>query len=125
MFPYHNRAKQLIKQGHLIGWELVDKWNQIENALVLHFDNHKPMPIRPHKHSEYMKILEVTNMNKNKKEISRKDYEAKIICTNCGHADGNMKDRRPCGVYSNSKWGRICELCYQENEELYVEEVQQ
>jgi hypothetical protein len=58
MFPYHNQAKQLIKQGHLVRWEIVDKWNKIEQALVLHYDNHRPIPIRPHKHEEYMLLLQ-------------------------------------------------------------------
>lgn len=57
MFPYHNRAKQLINQGHLTYWQIVEKWNHIDNALVLFFDNHRPMPIRPYRHEEYLKIL--------------------------------------------------------------------
>ena len=57
MFPYHNRAKQLIKQGHLVKWEIVEKWNHINNALVLYFDNHKPIPIRDYRWNEYMPIL--------------------------------------------------------------------
>ena len=57
MYPYHNKAKQLIYQGHLTHWELVDKWNHIEKALVLFFDNHRPIPIRPHRHEEYLQIL--------------------------------------------------------------------
>lgn len=57
MYPYHNKAKMLIKEGHLTHYEFVEKWNQIENALVLYFDNHRPIPIRPHRHEEYMVIL--------------------------------------------------------------------
>jgi hypothetical protein len=48
MYPYHNKAKQLIKQGHLTHCEFVEKWNHIEQALVLYFDNHRPIPIRPY-----------------------------------------------------------------------------
>ena len=46
MFSYHNTAKKLIKDGHLTRFEIEDKWNSIAPALVLFFDNHKPMPIR-------------------------------------------------------------------------------
>ncbi len=58
MYSYHNKAKQLIKQGHLTHWELVDRWNHIEKALVLYFDNHRPIPIRSYRHDEYLKILQ-------------------------------------------------------------------
>lgn len=56
-YNYHARAKQLINEGHLIKSEIVDKWNSIEPALVLYFDNHKPMPIRKHKWDEYLTFI--------------------------------------------------------------------
>lgn len=56
-YNYHGKAKKLIKDGHLIKFEIVDRWNQIAPALVLYFDNHRPMPIREEKWNEYMKIL--------------------------------------------------------------------
>lgn len=46
MFSYHNTAKKLIKDGHLVRFEIVERWNAIAPALVLFFDNHNPMPIR-------------------------------------------------------------------------------
>lgn len=46
MFSYHNTAKKLIKEGYLIRFEIMDRWNSISPALVLFFDNHKPMPVR-------------------------------------------------------------------------------
>lgn len=46
MFSYHNTAKKLIKTGHLTHFEIMDRWNSIKPALVLFFDNHRPMPIR-------------------------------------------------------------------------------
>ena len=45
-FNYHAQAKMLIKQNHLVKYQIVEKWNNISPALVLFFDNHKPMPIR-------------------------------------------------------------------------------
>ena len=38
-------------------FEIVPKWGNIEPALVLYFDNNRPMPIREHKFDEYMDIL--------------------------------------------------------------------
>lgn len=46
MFSYHNTAKKLIKDGHLVRAEIFPHWNNIAQALVLFFDNHNPMPIR-------------------------------------------------------------------------------
>lgn len=57
-FNYHAKAKQLIKEGHLTDYEIVERWNIIAPALVLHFDNHKPMPIRKYKWEEYWDILD-------------------------------------------------------------------
>lgn len=56
-FNYHAKAQNLIKSGHLINYEIVAKWNNISPALVLYFDNNKPMPIREHRFDEYFEIL--------------------------------------------------------------------
>lgn len=56
-YNYHAKAKQLISEGHLTVVEFVDDWNGIAPALVLYFDNHKPMPIRKYKWEEYMEII--------------------------------------------------------------------
>ena len=56
-YNYHAKAKQLITEGHLIGFEIVNKWNSISPALVLYFNNHKPMPIRQYRWDDYMPIL--------------------------------------------------------------------
>ncbi len=56
-FNYHAKAKSLIRENHLTGAEIVKKHNQISPALVLHFDNHPPMPIRQHRWLEYFEIL--------------------------------------------------------------------
>ena len=56
-YNYHDKAKQLIDEGHLIRAEIVDKWNSISPALVLFFDNHKPMPIREYRWDEYWKYI--------------------------------------------------------------------
>lgn len=56
-FNYHAKAKRLITEGHLVRYELVDNYNGIAPALVLYFDNEKPMPIREHKWCEYLNLL--------------------------------------------------------------------
>lgn len=57
-YNYHAQAKKLIDEGHLIRCEIVDQWNNIKPALVLYFDNHKPMPIRSYRWDEYLKAGE-------------------------------------------------------------------
>lgn len=48
-FNYHAKAKSLIADGHLTKFEIVDNWNGISPALVLYFDNNRPMPIREYR----------------------------------------------------------------------------
>lgn len=56
-FNYHAKAKKLIAENHLVDYEIVDSWNHISPALVLYFDNNKPMPIREYRWDDYFKIL--------------------------------------------------------------------
>lgn len=56
-FNYHAKAKKLIADGHLKRFEIADNWNGISPALVLYFDNNKPMPIREYRFDEYLSIL--------------------------------------------------------------------
>lgn len=58
MYSYHNRIKQRIREGELIGWEFVDKYKNISPALLLYFDTEpKVRPIRDYRFEEYDKIL--------------------------------------------------------------------
>ena len=56
-FNYHAKAQNLIKEGHLVKFEIVPKWGKIEPARVLYFDNNKPMPIREYRFDEYLRLL--------------------------------------------------------------------
>ncbi len=58
MYPYHNRIKQRIKNGELIGYRLIDDYPNIGECLVLEFRT-PPFfrPIRPHKYHEYAALL--------------------------------------------------------------------
>lgn len=61
-FNYHAQAKKLIESGHCTHAELMQKHNQISPALVLFFDNHKPMPIREYKWHIYFALLQEHNI---------------------------------------------------------------
>ena len=57
-FNYHAKAKRLIAEGHLVRYEFVESRGKIRPALVLYFDNEKPMPIREYRWHEYIPLLE-------------------------------------------------------------------
>lgn len=57
-FNYHAKIKRLIAEGHFVKFEFLEKYNNIAPALLLYFDNEKPMPIREHKFAEYLTLIE-------------------------------------------------------------------
>ena len=61
-YNYHAQAKNLITAGHCVGAELFDSYHGIAPALVLFFDNHRPMPIRMYRFEEYATILKQKNI---------------------------------------------------------------
>lgn len=67
MYPYHNKIKQRIRNGELVGYEFVQDYPGIGEALVLKF-NTEPFvrPIRPHRYVEYVGVL--VEWNRRKKE---------------------------------------------------------
>lgn len=67
-YNYHGIAKKLISNGHCTHAEFKKKHNQISPALVLYFNNHKPMPMREKCFGEYINLLmffEIPIYNKN------------------------------------------------------------
>ncbi len=65
-YNYHARAKNLIKTNHCISASIFSKYHHIYPALVLYFDNHKPIPIREYMWQEYLDLLknyEITIQN--------------------------------------------------------------
>ena len=56
-FNYHAKAKNLIADGHLTDFSIVENLNGIKPALVLHFDNNRPMPISQHRWDEYWGLI--------------------------------------------------------------------
>lgn len=70
-YNYYAKAKQLIKEGHLVKTEIVKRWNAISPALVLYFDNHRPMPIREYRWDEYLKFEEKEYENRKGNTINK------------------------------------------------------
>ena len=58
MYPYHNRIKQRIKNGELLGFERRTNYPKIGECVVLVFST-EPFfrPIRPYRYAEYGEIL--------------------------------------------------------------------
>ena len=56
-YNYHAVIFNLIKSGHCTMGKFKKSHNSISPALVLYFDNHKPMPIRQESFEKYTSIL--------------------------------------------------------------------
>lgn len=60
MYPYHNKIKQRINNGELVGFEFVEDWPKIGSCLLLRFNTLPALrPVRPHRYAEYLPILKV------------------------------------------------------------------
>ena len=64
-FSYHATVKKMIRNGELVGYEIVEDHNGISPALVLFFKSHKPMPIREYMWCEYFDLFEKYFKDKN------------------------------------------------------------
>lgn len=54
MYPYHNKIKQRIRNGELVGFEFVTDYPGIGECCVLKFCTFPPLrPIRPYRYAEY------------------------------------------------------------------------
>ena len=61
-YNYHAIAKRLILDGHTLGASFFDRYRHISPALVLYFDNHKPIPIREYMWDVYLPLLKEKNI---------------------------------------------------------------
>ena len=61
-YNYHAMAKRLIESEHIIGASIFKCYHHIYPALVLYFDNHKPIPIREYMWSDYLPLLKAHNI---------------------------------------------------------------
>ena len=58
MYPYHNRIKQRIRNGELVGYEFADNYKSIGECLLLYFDTPPFVrPVRPDRYEEYISFL--------------------------------------------------------------------
>lgn len=58
LYPYHNKIKQRIENGELIGIEFADSYKNIGNCIIFIFKTEPFLrPVRPHKYNEYLPIL--------------------------------------------------------------------
>ena len=67
-YNYHAIAKRLINENHLIAVTVFSEYKNIRPALVLYFDNHRPIPIRDYMWNEYLdnindKKIKIINEN--------------------------------------------------------------
>ena len=63
-FNFHAKIKQMIAQGKLKSYYIVDVYKNISPALILIFDDpYRPVvPIRKHKWEEYFELIENLNL---------------------------------------------------------------
>lgn len=65
-YNYHAIAKRLIENNHLIAVSVFPAYKNIRPAMVLYFDNHRPIPIREYMWDDYLdkihnKKIEIIN----------------------------------------------------------------
>ena len=65
-YNYHAIAKRLIENNHLIAVSIFPEYKNIRPAMVLYFDNHRPIPIREYMWHDYLdkihnKKIEIIN----------------------------------------------------------------
>ena len=56
-YNYHGIAKRLIREGKLVAFKRIEKWGGIAPAFVLFFSDHRPMPIREERVTEYVELI--------------------------------------------------------------------
>ncbi len=62
-YNYHAMAKRLIKNGNCIASSIFETYHHISPALVLYFENHKPIPIREYMWNDYIELLSQYKIN--------------------------------------------------------------
>lgn len=65
-YNYHAIAKKMIENNHLIAVSIFPEYKNIRPAMVLYFDNHRPIPIREYMWDDYLdkihnKKIEIIN----------------------------------------------------------------
>ena len=80
MYPYHNRIKQRIKNGELIGYEFREDYPKIGECLVLKFSTLPALrPIRPNRYVDYVDILAAWNRKRKTQEDNHGTKQAYAV----------------------------------------------
>ena len=61
-FNFHAKAKRLIKDGNCFSATVFQNYHNIKPALVLYFENNKPIPIRQYMWNDYIPLLQELNI---------------------------------------------------------------
>ena len=61
-YNYHAMAKKLLNNNNCIGATIFYKYHHISPALVLYFENNKPIPIRQYMWKDYLETLHILNI---------------------------------------------------------------
>ena len=64
-YNYHAMAKHLLLNGSCFSVSIFKTYHHISPALVMYFDNHKPIPIRDYMWSDYLPIIKRLNLTIN------------------------------------------------------------
>ena len=64
-FNYHAKAKRLILNKHLLSVSFFQNYHNIKPAMVLYFDNSRPIPIREYMWQEYFALIKQENVKFN------------------------------------------------------------
>ena len=56
-------AKRLLNSGHCFAVSIQKSYHHISPALVLYFDNHRPIPIREYMWKDYFPIIKQLKLN--------------------------------------------------------------
>ena len=61
-YNYHAIARNLLNSNHCIAVSIFPQYHHISPALVLYFDNHKPIPIREYMWHNYLPKIKELNL---------------------------------------------------------------
>ena len=74
-YNYHAMAKKLLNSGNCFAASFYKNYHHISPALVLYFENHKPIPIREYMWKDYFEILKCLKISiQNPDNIDIKNY---------------------------------------------------
>lgn len=67
-YNYHAIAKRLINNGNCFAVTIFKTYHHISPAMVLYFNNHRPIPIREYMWDEYLPLIKAQSLKINNPE---------------------------------------------------------